>query len=367
MTLFYNLLALLTGFGIVIVTVPSVLQVANEKKLFDPVDGRKIHTKVISSLGGVAIFIGFILSVIVATQGLFFSTLKYIIAATVLMFFTGLKDDLVNISPRQKFTVQLIAVLLLFVFGNIQITNFHGLFGVYNINNSFSLLITMFIMLSIINAFNLIDGIDGLAAGLGILASSAFGTWFIIAGHIQYAIMAFALAGSLGGFFIFNVFGNKNKLFMGDSGSLIIGLIVSVLVIKFNELNAEKSLSYIIDSAPSVSFSVVLIPLVDTLRVMTIRISQKKSPFFPDKNHIHHRLLTLIPSHLIVTVVIVLANLVLIGVALLMNFMALNHTLQFVLIFLFGISFSFLPSTIIKINQYENYRSEGLISGTGNR
>lgn len=347
--LFFSILAFTLGFSIVILSIPAVLRVAREKKLYDSFDERKIHTEAIPPLGGVGIFIGFVLSTIIATDGYTFQSLKYIIAAVILMFFIGLKDDLLNISARKKFGVQLFAAIILITLGDFHLSNLHGLFGFYEINYAVGTVIALFVMVAIINAFNLIDGIDGLASGLGILASFVFGTWFFMAGHIRFAIMSYALTGSLIGFFLFNVFGKRNKLFMGDTGSLVIGMIISALVIKFNELNIAKLAPYAIGAAPAVSFAIVIVPLIDTLRVITIRLSNGKSPFSPDKNHIHHRLLELVPNHLSVTLIIIGANVFMIGLALLFNNISFNINLQFLLIFAIGTLLSFVPSKLVQL------------------
>jgi UDP-N-acetylmuramyl pentapeptide phosphotransferase/UDP-N-acetylglucosamine-1-phosphate transferase len=204
-------------------------------------------------------------------------------------------------------------------------------------------------MLAIINSFNLIDGIDGLAAGLSILAAFVFGSWFFIAGQIQFSIMSFALVGSLSGFFLFNVYGKKNKLFMGDTGSLMIGLIISTLVIKFNEFNIIHNSEFVIGAAPAVSFAIIIVPLIDTLKVMSIRIYKGKSPFTPDNNHIHHRILVLVPNHLKVTLIIVGVNSIFISMALLLNHFGLNINAQFLIIFITGILSSIIPSILIRI------------------
>lgn len=352
---FLSLLAFTLGFSIVILSVPPILRVARAKKLYDSFDERKLHTEAIPPLGGVGIFLGFILSTIISTDGYTFDSLKYIIAAVILMFFIGLKDDLMNISARKKFAVQVFATLLLITLGNFHISNLHGLFGFYQINYALGTIVTLFIMVAVINAFNLIDGIDGLASGLGMLAAFVFGTWFFLAGYVRFAIMAYALTGSLAGFFLFNVFGNKNKLFMGDTGSLIIGLVISALIIKFNEFNIVKIAPYAIGAAPAVAFSIVIVPLIDTLRVMSIRLSNGKSPFSPDRNHIHHRLLELVPNHFKVTLIIMGANIFIIGLALLFNTISFNINLQFLLVFITGIVLSFIPS---KILQYKHKREE---------
>jgi UDP-N-acetylmuramyl pentapeptide phosphotransferase/UDP-N-acetylglucosamine-1-phosphate transferase len=340
--------AFIIGFTLVTLSIPPILKVARAKKLFEPSDERKIHNGSIPSFGGVAIFIGFTISSIVATDGYTFDSLKYIVASVILMFFIGLKDDLMIISAKKKLIVQLFATVLLITLGNIRYTGFHGMIGIEEIHYLTSVLFTVFVMVVIINSFNLIDGIDGLASGLAMMAATVLGVWFYIAGHIQFSIMSFSLVGSLAGFFLYNVFGRKNKLFMGDTGSLVVGLVISTLIVKFNEFNIVKSVPYAIGAAPAVSFAIIIVPLIDTLRVMTIRISNGKSPFSPDKNHIHHRLLDLVSNHFKVTLIIVFSNVFLIGLALLFNHISFDINIQFVLIFLAGTLLSFIPSLLAR-------------------
>lgn len=341
--------AAIIGFLLVMIAIPPIIRVAKEKKLFEPFEERKIHTKRVPPLGGVAIFIGFTISSIIATDGLSFDSLKYIIASVIIMFFIGLKDDLLIISAQKKLMVQIFAAVILITLGNVRFTNLHGILGTHEIGYFTSLILTVFCMVAIINAFNLIDGIDGLASGLAILAVTTFGTWFFIAGQIQFSILSFALVGSLTGFFIYNVFGKENKLFMGDTGSLIIGLVISALAIKFNEFNIVKTAPYAIGAAPAVSFAIIIVPLIDTLRVMSIRIATKRSPFSPDNNHVHHRLLELVHSHFKVTLIIIAANILIIAFALLMNNISFNGNIQFILVFLLGALFSLTPSVILRI------------------
>ncbi|MEE4284701.1 MAG: MraY family glycosyltransferase [Mariniphaga sp.] len=357
--LFLNILSFTLAFSIAIIVVPPILRVAHAKKLFDSFNDRKIHKQIVPPLGGVGIFLGFVLSTIISSDGYSFDSLKYIIASVILMFFIGLKDDLMDISARKKFIIQIFAAVLLTSLGNFHISNLHGFLGFYQINYATGTILTLFIMIAIINAFNLIDGIDGLASGLGMLASFVFGTWFFLAGYTRFSIMSFALTGSLAGFFLYNVFGKKNKMFMGDTGSLIVGLIVAGLVIKFNEFNVVKTVPYAIGAAPAVSFAIVIVPLIDTLRVITIRLLNGKSPFSADKNHIHHRLLELAPHHLTVTLIILAGNIFIIGLALLFNNISFNVTLQFLFIFLTGIALSLVPSLILR---WKKARSNSIFS-----
>lgn len=348
---------MIISFILVMISIPSIIRVAHAKHLFEPFNARKVHTKTVPPMGGVAIFIGFTISSIIATDGISFDALKYIIASVIIMFFIGLKDDLMDISARKKLMVQIFASVILITLGNVRFTDLHGILGTNEIGFGVSLILTIFAMVVIINAFNLIDGIDGLASGLAILSAGAFGSWFYISGHIQFAILSFALVGSLIGFFIYNVFGHRNKLFMGDTGSLIVGLVVSALVVKFNEFNIDKTAPYVISAAPAVSFAIIIVPLIDTLRVMTIRISHKKSPFSADKNHIHHRLLKLVTSHFKVTLIIITANALIIVFAMLLNYLTLNINLQFILVFMLGVVISFIPSILLKIKSSEKIKT----------
>ncbi len=357
MNLVLTIGAFVIGFILVMISVPPIVKVAHAKRLFEPFNDRKVHTKIVPPMGGVAIFIGFTLSSIIATDGISFDALKYIIASVIIMFFIGLKDDLMDISAQKKLIVQIFAAILLITLGDVRFTYLHGVLGISDIGFLPSLVLTIFAMVVIMNAFNLIDGIDGLASGLAILAASSFGGWFYIAGHIQFAILSFALVGSLAGFFIYNVFGHRNKLFMGDTGSLIIGLVISALAVKFNEFNIDKTVPFAISAAPAVSFAIIIVPLIDTLRVMTIRILNNKSPFSADQNHIHHRLLKLVTSHFKVTLIIVAANAVVIAFAILLNQLSLNVNLQFFLVFLFGVAFSFVPSLVLKFKSTEKIKS----------
>jgi UDP-GlcNAc:undecaprenyl-phosphate/decaprenyl-phosphate GlcNAc-1-phosphate transferase len=345
--LYLLFLAFTLGVFISMMSIPPILDVAREKKLFDTFNARKLHHKTIPRLGGVAIFLGFVMSTIICTDEFDFEACNCIIASVILLFFIGLLDDVIPISAGKKFVVQVVAVTIVALLGEVSITNLHGIFGWHEISRTSGLLVTLFIMLTMINAFNLIDGIDGLAAGLAMLASTFFGTWFFLAGYYEYAILSMALTGSLGGFFLFNVFGNRNKLFMGDNGSLVIGLLVAIQAVQFNEFSLYGGFTFGEVSAPPVSLAVVAIPMTDTLRVMIIRILHHKSPFSPDNIHIHHRLLLLFPGHLTVTLIIVTANMAIIGLAILFSTLQMAIVAQFMLVFLVSFVMLLIPALLL--------------------
>ena len=288
--------------------IPTVINVSRQLKLFSEPNGRSATIHRIPTLGGVAIFIGFILGLTLTRNGYILPGLTFIIAAVMIMFFVGLKDDIVSLSASKKLLSQLIVAGILIFLGHFRFTNLHGFLGIEGIPMLVSVPLTAFVMIVFINAFNLIDGIDGLAAGLSIFAGSVFGIWFFLCGHFEFSIVSFSLVGALLGFFFFNVYGKKNKIFMGDTGSLILGTIMAVLVIQFNEFNIDQRIPFTVLAAPAVSFGILIYPLMDTLRVFAIRIVQRKSPFDADKNHTHHRLLTMGMTHAKATYLILAVN-----------------------------------------------------------
>ena len=315
--MFDILLSSAIAFTITFLAIPVIIFVAEGKKLYDVPDARKIHNTPIPSLGGLGIFAGFILSCLVMIQLPHAAEFQYFFAAAFVIFFLGLKDDILDISPIKKFIGQVLAAFLIIYKGGVQIQSMHGFLGIQELPPMFSLLFTYLTVIVIINSFNLIDGVDGLAGSLGLMACLAFGIYFYAVELQSYAILSFALAGSLAAFLIFNF--QPAKIFMGDTGSLLLGLIFSILVIKFITIAHTTDVAFPIVAAPAVGFSVLLIPLMDTVRVFSIRISHRRSPFSPDRNHIHHLLLDKGLSHRAITLVLVAANLL---------FMILTYSLR---------------------------------------
>jgi UDP-GlcNAc:undecaprenyl-phosphate/decaprenyl-phosphate GlcNAc-1-phosphate transferase len=298
------------SFMITFFAIPVIIQVAREKKMFDEPDERKVHKTVIPTLGGLGIFAGFILATLLGVP-LGNTELQYFVAAAIVIFFLGIKDDILVLSPAKKFIGQLIAASIVIRFGGIQITNMHGFLGIEEIPQMASVVFTLFTIIVITNSFNLIDGVDGLAGSLGVLTSVVFGLYFLLSNQLMYAVMAFSLTGSLAGFLIYNF--SPAKIFMGDTGSLLIGIFNAVMVIKFINIAGNASSVLPISSAPAIGFSILLIPLLDTLRVFSMRILNRRSPFSADRNHIHHILLDYGFSHKTITLILVATNIAFIG------------------------------------------------------
>jgi len=310
------LLTFVVSFIVTYLAIPSIVSVARLKKIFDDPSHRRSHLKQIPTLGGVAIFAGFTLSAGAFVTYDLIPSFQYILVSCIVIFFIGIKDDIQSLAPHKKLIGQIIAALILIMPGNLYFTNLHGFFDIYHINPVSGLLLTVFVVIVIINSFNLIDGIDGLAASIGVLASVFFGLWFFISGNVEYCLISVALLGSLLGFLRFNLFSGKFKIFMGDTGSTIVGLIILVQVVLFNEKNIGYTSAFPIKSAPAVSIAALIIPLYDTLRVFIIRMSRGRSPFSADKNHLHHCLLKLGFTHVQSTFIIVFANICFITLAL---------------------------------------------------
>lgn len=301
------LLTASVSFIISFLAIPVVLQIAEQKKLYDIPDERKVHTRPVSSLGGVGIFGGFLLAALLSIQGNQNPEFQYFFAAALVIFFLGLKDDLMVLSASKKFVGQVIAASILIHLGGIRLDSMHGLFGFQQVPEAFGLALSYLTIIVIINSFNLIDGIDGLASSLGIITMLIFGTYFFAVDQQAYALLAFSMAGSLVAFLIFNH--HPAKIFMGDSGSLMIGLVNSILVIKFIAVADSPVVLIPVDSAVAVGVSILIVPLLDTLRVFAIRIVNGRSPFTPDRNHIHHLLLDRGLGHAAVTFTCVGINL----------------------------------------------------------
>jgi len=310
------LLTFFTSLALVLLVTPSIISIAKHYHLFDFPGEIKVHTFQTPRLGGMAIFAAFLFSFFLwKPADIIDPSLRYLIFSLVILFFVGLKDDIVGISPLKKLGLQILVAVIVVAdqHGSTRLTSMHGLFNVFDIPAIASIPLTLFTIIVVTNAFNLIDGIDGLASGLGLIACSTFGFWFYAVDYMLLATLSFAMAGALLGILVFNF--APARIFSGDCGSLLIGFIVSMLAIKFTEINREFVTTYVanyadqlnitgiadsydapplmIYSSPSFAVAVIIIPLYDTFRSFTVRILNRKSPFKGDMNHIHHRMMSL--------------------------------------------------------------------------
>lgn len=325
----------ITAFLVTFYAIPVIIRVAQVKKLFDVPNERKIHKNPIPSLGGLGIFVGFTISILMFVKMTAAPEFQYYIAAFLLLFFVGIKDDILDISALKKFIGQMAAAGIIMFKGKLLITGMHGFLGVHELDITISYLLTFFTIAVIINAFNLIDGVDGLCGGVAMVTTSVFGTYFFLNQDYAYAVLSFAMAGSLLGFLIYNF--NPAKIFMGDTGSMIIGIVNAILVIRLIQTGTTASNMPLV-STPAVGFGILLFPLMDTLRVFAIRAFDRRSPFSPDRNHLHHILLDRGFSHKAVTLTIAGLTLLVSGIIFFTDRFGVNTNIfTLVALFLLGI------------------------------
>ena len=304
-TSLFLLFGFLFAVSLGMVIIPRILVISHKKRLYDVPDARKVHTMPVPRLGGLSFFQVILMSMFlvigfrlyfwdVNVSGLSFNMLYeylFLFVGMTLLYLVGVCDDLVGVGYRYKFAVQIAAAFLLVLSGN-WFDSFGGLFGIYSVPVWVGVPFTVFIVVYITNAINLIDGIDGLASGLCCIALSVLSVIFFLRGQYVYALLAVCTLGILMPFWCYNVFGNANrghKLFMGDAGSLTLGYVISFLIIHMsvtNEVSPTLSNPYMV-----IAFSTVLVPLLDVIRVVLHRLREHKNPFLPDKNHFHHKLL----------------------------------------------------------------------------
>jgi UDP-N-acetylmuramyl pentapeptide phosphotransferase/UDP-N-acetylglucosamine-1-phosphate transferase len=350
--------SVLLSFAICYVSIPVIIAIANLKQLYDEPTGRKIHSKPIAALGGVALFAAVLISFTFFNNFAVISELQYLIPSSIILFFIGLKDDILVISPYKKFAGQILAAFILIYKGNFLISSFYGFLGFNSLGPILSVLFTGLTILMIINSFNLIDGVNGLAALLSVISCTFFGLIFYYTNEISYAILSFSIVGALIGFLVFNW--TPAKIFMGDTGSLFLGLVNAILVIKFTNVGDINVASINISQSALVGLAVLFIPLSDTLRVFVIRILSGKSPFYSDVNHIHHLLLRRGLSHSQVTLCL---SILAIGyIVLAINIQTLGINTAVLILFIIG----FLIPLLIDKTSYKRIRTKSNVNNEEN-
>lgn len=292
-----QLAAAVTSFVICFLIIPVIIKYSLEKNLVDIPGRRKIHKKITPSMGGIAIFIGFVVSALIWMDISQWKEMRFILIALFIVFFIGVRDDLVPLRPFMKLLGQLMAATVLIALFDLRLKSFYGLLGIYDIPLLVSYAITLFTIIVITNSFNLIDGLDGLAGTIACIGLLAFGVSFYLAGDIIFAVLSFSMVGAVIAFLFFNW--DPSEIFMGDTGALVIGMMLAILAIHFIDLqyNLPADNPYKFKAAISGAVCFIIIPLADTLRIFILRIIRKQSPFTPDKSHIHHNIMRLGFSH----------------------------------------------------------------------
>ncbi|UYZ61926.1 MraY family glycosyltransferase [Hymenobacter weizhouensis] len=318
-------LSSLWAFLVALFAVPSIIYIAHLKNMLDTPNVRTVHESLTPRLGGVAVFAGFMSALTIFAP--LDNGVQQLLAGCIVLFFVGLKDDLVSISVSKKFIGQLLAtgVVMIMAEPEIRITNFQGILGVHELPVGISYAFTFLVIVGITNAINLIDGLDGLAGTIVLIIVSTYGYYFYRYGgpnFQNYVFVSVCVVGGMLGFLRYNF--HKATIFMGDTGSLVCGFIVSVLTIQFIEMGLKVGQPFA-SSSPAVAAGILFVPLFDTLRVFIVRMMAGRSPFSPDKNHVHHRILAM--GFQQISTVMLLALLNLIVILFVINFAYLGNTM----------------------------------------
>jgi len=280
----YGILTYVMAFVLTLIFIPPVIFMVNRFKLFDRPNARKEHSVPTPTFGGISIFAGMMVALLFWFKFYNHPSIITFFLSMVLLFGVGIMDDLKDLPARYKLVIEAGVASLLAVSG-IRITSFGGLFGINELHIIAQYIITVVAIVGITNAFNLIDGIDGLAGGLGFMSLVTLGIFLTISKDLNYAMIAFALAGALLGFLYFNF--NPARIFMGDTGSLMLGFVIAVLCVQLMKINAIHP-APVVPNIYVFTLGIVMIPVFDTLRVFGTRIWKGRSPFSADKTHIHH-------------------------------------------------------------------------------
>lgn len=288
---------------------PRLVKIALLKNIVDNPDARKLQRTPVPVLGGVAVFFGVVIAIGCMSSVVDCSGLPVVIMAMMAMLYTGTMDDILSLSPGLRFVIEIVVVLLLIFVGGYCIDDFHGLWNIGRFSYWYAVPLTVVAAVGIINAINLVDGVNGLSSGYCIMACLIFGTLFFVAGEAPMTILAAVSVGALIPFFLHNVFGKTSKMFIGDGGTLVMGVVMSVFVIAILQ-NGSRVAAYVNPNVGLVPFTlaVLSVPVFDTLRVMSTRILKGTSPFRPDKTHLHHMFIDLGCSHVATTLAILGVN-----------------------------------------------------------
>ena len=348
-------LGVLCSFLLTFYTIPTVVKISRRKNLMDEPGARSSHLRKIPNLGGISMFYSLAVCASIFAFELF-EMYKFLFASLVILLYIGVMDDIVVMRAYKKLFAQIVVTSLMVIGSDVRIRSFFGLFGIYELNYFFSVAMSIFTFIVLINAFNLIDGIDGLAGGYSILCSAMFGISYYRLGEYNYPLVVLSgvIIGSVIGFLYFNLSNYRNnKIFMGDTGSMILGFLLAFTAICFIDIFIDKKLPeiprYYLQSAPAIAMAILILPIIDTLNVFMIRICNGKSPLVADKNHIHHSLLKLGLTHRRSTAYILMYYLFIVSVA--YFFRHINVNVLLLIIVILGFIGAYLPKLILLLRK----------------
>lgn len=351
--LYYGIVVLFSLL-IVVIAIPSIIHVANRCGLYDDhsISGKN-HRYGISRLGGVAVFFSFIITSLLFSKTSNSEIFNFLLVSCVILFAVGLKDDLTGVHPSTKFAMQFVVALIMVLLADVRLTSMYGVLNIYELPYIWSIILSATIIMFLTNAFNLIDGIDGLVGVTGLTVNLILGVMFAQMGQPLYSCIAFSIVGASAGFLFFNL--TPARIFMGDTGSLLIGFLSAILSLKFIELNkVGEGTNVFFIAAPAIAVAVLIGPIYDAIRVFAIRLYNKNSPFIGDNNHIHHRMLLLGLNHLQTTLFLVAYNLAIFFIT--FNLRLLGNFFLIGMLFAICIVFNFVLMFLIRSKDRKVYR-----------
>ncbi len=332
------------SFFLTYFSIPKILKISFQNKILNLPNERSSHSEEVPHLGGIAIFFSIIICCHIFAPEL--SEYRYLYPSVIILCFTGIIDDFITIDAKNKLYTQIIAALLITIGSDIRIRSFFGVIGIYELNYFMSITFTVFVYIAIINAYNLIDGIDGLAGGIGIIASIAFLYTFLKLQEFSLVILSFSLATSLIAFLRYN-FSKKKRIFMGDTGSMLVGFLLSFMAVKFIDICNQDNINFI--NSPAIAIAILIVPISDTLNVFILRILNGTSIFNADRRHIHHKLLRLNLTHIESTIIICLCYIFVLCVTYYFRYLEIHYLI--LLILCMGFLFSISPTIITRFLQ----------------
>ncbi len=351
-------LGFVLSFLICFFSIPTIIKISRRKNLMDEPGIRSSHLRKIPNLGGIAIFYSIGICASVFAYELF-DLYKFLFASMIILLYVGVMDDIVVMRAYKKLLVQVLVSVLIVVGSDIRIRNLFGVFGVYELNYFLSVIFSVVTFIILINAFNLIDGIDGLAGGYSVICSALFGISYFRLGAYNYplVILSAVIIGAVLAFLYYNLSNYRSvKIFMGDTGSMLLGFLLAFTAVCFIDIFIDKNIPgvprYHLQSAPVIAVAILILPIVDTLNVILIRLSLKKSPFEADKNHIHHRVLKLGVTHRRATFYILCYYLFVVAVAYFLRH--LEDNLLLMIIMALGFLGAYIPNIILKYRKSAN-------------
>lgn len=300
---------MLVAFVVTMLVYPYVLSFAIRHRILDTPNARKLQREPVPVMGGTSVYAGVLVATIVAIAYMQDYRMLWFLLLLTLMYALGVWDDIKEVSAYLRFVIEIFVVWIMIIVLGLEINDFHGLWGIHEIPDTVSMPLSLIAGVGIINAINLIDGVDGYCSSYGVVCCVAFSVVFYLADGIALLFLALIFIGALLPFFVHNVFGRRSKMFLGDGGSLMLGTVLTFFV--FATMSSKRGCFFLEErglSLAALSLSIMAVPVFDTLRVMVARILRGHSPFRPDKTHLHHIFIEMNFSHLSTSFLIILGN-----------------------------------------------------------